>query len=327
MSSIIGRIASFIGVRATSTSIANTQHPKNRLMKSASKSSLTVVPNNNTSNGLCTGNGTGATSNTPNPMISSLPPRKYSSSALLPRGATMAMTKKQPSQKTLLGAPEMIAMYAINTADKYTTTSDFEEYCQSFSGTMGTSAMSRSSASSRQMKGVRQFSRSGSGATEVYGGTISGHDGDDDGTFFTSSSVHDMLVMKDDNSTTPDADGRPDNVGHRSTTPNTMLGYDRRSSPYPVPIIYDRKPKPMTATPSSNNNFNTNNINNNNNNNNNNNTNSGNNNAASGAAATTANNASSSAQSMEQQLLNLIPKVTSNVKSTASVLPTLRLHR
>ena len=43
--------------------------------------------------------------------------------------------KRQPSQRGFgdrggvgAGAPEMIAMYAINTADKYTTTVDFEEY-------------------------------------------------------------------------------------------------------------------------------------------------------------------------------------------------------
>ena len=85
--------------------------------------------------------------------------------------------RSQSSQKGLtdrVGVPEMIAMYAINTADKYTTTNDFEEYLSKFSesnvGTISTGINRSVSSRHSHIKGSQGSSR----GTNQLGGLVRG---------------------------------------------------------------------------------------------------------------------------------------------------------
>ena len=127
------------------------------------------------------------------------------------------------------GAPEMIAIHAIDTADKNTTTSDFEEYLKLNSPTMphGTEHASASRSTVGQRAGQRTSGNRTSGRLQhrVGGGIGIGHVNSRSLDSFADIGE---LVFDED----PPNDVIP-----------SRAGIPLAPCPYPVPIVYERKQK------------------------------------------------------------------------------------
>ena len=156
--------------------------------------------------------------------------------------------RSQCSQKGLSdrgGVPEMIAMYAINTADKYTTTSDLEEYLSKIGESnvgMTSTGINRSVGSRHShMKGSHGISRimNHLGGISMSGGSSKSTINTEVAGVIPSMSSSSLYCTSDDFSTK-----------ELSNELNFIdTSFSNNSSPYTVPTAIDKKlPSPSNIS-------------------------------------------------------------------------------
>ena len=160
--------------------------------------------------------------------------------------------RSQCSQKGLtdrVGAPEMIAMYAINTADKYTTTGDLEEYLSKIGESnvgMTSTGINRSVGSRHShMKGSQGISRimNNSGGVGVSGCTSNTSFHPEGVEYRPALSPSALFASADDSS----MEELQNELSFNEQFSNVISKCNHRSA-YTIPIIYDRKMKMQSNT-------------------------------------------------------------------------------